>query len=208
MTNAELAILSLVAERPRHGYEIEQTIEARGMREWTEVGFSSIYYLLKKLQAAGLVEGHLEEGGRGPARRIYGATPAGHAAQQAAVLGALSQPQRCYPPIQLGLACLPAVEPSQARTALDQYRASLAARLAHTRERWLAQRPLPYFVEAMFEHSVSMLEAEIHWVEGVVDHLAADHRQEPQNEGEPDVTTSTARIPAQPDAPLRHRLDA
>jgi DNA-binding PadR family transcriptional regulator len=48
MTNAELAILSLVVEKPRHGYQIEQVIEERGMREWTEVGFSSIYYLLKK----------------------------------------------------------------------------------------------------------------------------------------------------------------
>jgi DNA-binding PadR family transcriptional regulator len=43
MTNAELAILSLVAEQPRHGYEIEQVIEEREMREWTEIGFSSIY---------------------------------------------------------------------------------------------------------------------------------------------------------------------
>ena len=28
MTNAELAILSLIAEKPRHGYDIEQIIEA------------------------------------------------------------------------------------------------------------------------------------------------------------------------------------
>ena len=46
LTNAELAILSLIVEQPRHGYEIEQVIEQRGMREWTDVGFSSIYYLL------------------------------------------------------------------------------------------------------------------------------------------------------------------
>ena len=50
MTNAELAILSLVAEQPRHGYEIENVIEQRGMRAWTEIGFSSIYYILKKLE--------------------------------------------------------------------------------------------------------------------------------------------------------------
>ena len=50
MTNPELAILSLIAEKPRHGYDIEQVIEARGMREWTEIGFSSIYYLLNKLE--------------------------------------------------------------------------------------------------------------------------------------------------------------
>ena len=59
MTNAELAILSLIAEVPSHGYKIEQTIETRGMREWTEIGFSSIYYLLKKLEKAGLMESQL-----------------------------------------------------------------------------------------------------------------------------------------------------
>ncbi|HIP96867.1 MAG TPA: hypothetical protein EYH32_06595 [Anaerolineae bacterium] len=53
MTNAELAILSLIAEQPRHGYEIEQVIEERRMREWTEIGFTSIYYLLKKLERGG-----------------------------------------------------------------------------------------------------------------------------------------------------------
>jgi DNA-binding PadR family transcriptional regulator len=55
MTNAELAVLSLIAEQPRHGYDIEQIIEARGMRDWTEIGFSSIYYLLNKLEEAGMI---------------------------------------------------------------------------------------------------------------------------------------------------------
>ncbi|MFN2222899.1 MAG: PadR family transcriptional regulator, partial [Candidatus Promineifilaceae bacterium] len=60
MTNAKLAISSLIAEEPRRDYDIEQKIiEARGMREWTEIGFSAIYSLLKKLETAGLVEGRL-----------------------------------------------------------------------------------------------------------------------------------------------------
>ena len=59
MTNAKLAISSLIAEEPRRDYDIEQIIEARGMREWTEIGFSAIYSLLKKLETAGLVEGRL-----------------------------------------------------------------------------------------------------------------------------------------------------
>jgi DNA-binding PadR family transcriptional regulator len=57
VTNAELAVLSLVVERPRHGYDVELTIAERGMRDWTDVGFSSIYYLLGKLEKAGLIEG-------------------------------------------------------------------------------------------------------------------------------------------------------
>ena len=50
MTDTEFAILGLVHEEERHGYQIEAVIEERGMREWTAVGFSSIYYLLKKLE--------------------------------------------------------------------------------------------------------------------------------------------------------------
>ena len=56
MTNAELVILSLIAERPRHGYQIEQVIEEREMREWTELGFSSIYYILNKLEGQGHID--------------------------------------------------------------------------------------------------------------------------------------------------------
>ena len=41
--------------------EIEHVIEERGMRDWTEIGFSSIYYLLKKLEKEGLIAGRLEE---------------------------------------------------------------------------------------------------------------------------------------------------
>ena len=92
MTNAELAVLGLVAERPRHGYEIDQVIKERGMRDWTDVGFSTIYYLLKNLERDGLIEGRLEEPERGPARRVFHLTSGGRKAFQAAVLDALSVP--------------------------------------------------------------------------------------------------------------------
>ena len=164
MTNAELAILSLVAEQPRHGYEIEQVIEQRGMREWTEIGFSSIYYLLKKLKQDGLIEGQLEEAERGPARKVYRPTPAGREALRAGVIDALSAPRRCYSPLQLGLANLPGISPAEALTALGQYRDEMANQLAHLQARWESQRPLPYFVDAMFDHSVTMIRAEMEWV--------------------------------------------
>jgi DNA-binding PadR family transcriptional regulator len=171
MTNAELAILSLIAEQPRHGYEIEQVIEERGMREWTEIGFSSIYYLLKKLERKGLIEGQLEEAARGPARKVYRATPAGEEARRAGVLDALSVPQRPYPPLQLGLASLPAIPPAEAVAALWKHRDALATRLDHVQARWESQRPLPYFVDAMFDHSVTMIEAEMDWVTQFISEL-------------------------------------
>ena len=171
LTNAELAILSLVAEQPRHGYEIEQVIEERGMREWTEIGFSSIYYLLKKLEAKGLVAGGLEEAERGPARKVYRVTPNGTEALRAATLEALSVPGRCYPPLLLGLASLPGIPPAEALAALGQYHAALSQRLEGVQARWEEQRPVPGFVDAMFDYSLTLIQAEMAWVAGFIERL-------------------------------------
>jgi DNA-binding PadR family transcriptional regulator len=172
MTNAELAILSLIAEKPQHGYQIEQVIEERGMREWTEVGFSSIYYLLKKLEKNGSIEGRVEQqAGRGPARTVYYITEAGEEAWHTAILEALSTPHLCYTPFLLALGNLPVVSTDEALAALQQYRDSLAERVAHIRGRLEAQRPLPYFVEAMFDYSLTLVRAELKWIEKFIKQL-------------------------------------
>lgn len=172
-TQSELALLTLLAEQPYHGYELEHVIEARGMRDWTEIGFSSIYYLLKKLEAEGLIESRLEEAGRGPARKVYAITPAGQEQLQAAILEALTTPQRCYPPLLLGIASLPAVPTAEAAAALRQYAATLDERLAHVRARWEAQKPLPYFVEALFTYSIALMQTERDWIETFIAQVEA-----------------------------------
>ena len=173
MTNAELAILGLIAETPRHGYEIERTIEERGMREWTEIGFSSIYYVLNKLEKNGLIESsrHPSEK-RGPVRRVYRITAEGFAALRAATLEALSEPQTCRPPVLLGVAHLPVASPEEALAALRSYRGKLEERRAHVTARLEAQRPLPDHLEMLFGYSLTMIEAEVKWVEAVVHNLA------------------------------------
>jgi DNA-binding PadR family transcriptional regulator len=163
VTNAELAILGLVVEKPHH--------------EWTEIGFSSIYYLLKKLERRGLVEGTLEEAERGPARKVYRATDAGREALLAGSLEALSVPKRSYSPLLLGLAHLPAIPAALAQTALETYRAALVQRLENLQERWDLQRPLPFFVDAMFDHSMTMVQTELQWVDDFVKRMDAQHVQ-------------------------------
>ena len=176
MTNAELAILSLIAETPRHGYEIEQIIEARGMREWTEIGFSSIYYLLKKLEKEGLVESELiPTQGRGKARRIYTVTESGRVKLLASTLEALSHPQQCHPAILLGLANLPIVSAEQAQTALESYKANIDERLGHLTAQVESQRPLPDHVEILFDYSLQMLTAEKKWVDAVIQKIGSEN---------------------------------
>ena len=52
----EAAILGLLWEKPLYGYTIEKIIEERGMRHWTDIGFSSIYYVLKRLESRNLLK--------------------------------------------------------------------------------------------------------------------------------------------------------
>lgn len=171
MTNAELAILSLVAEQPRHGYDIEQTIEARGMREWTEIGFSSIYYILKKLDKSGLVVGRLEQAERGPPRRIYTITPEGEDELRKALLDVLSNPQHTPRPVMLGIGNLPAVPPDEAVAALRRYYDTLDERRRRIRTAREQQQPLPYFVDALFDYSLMMIRAEMDWLASFIDQL-------------------------------------
>jgi len=178
MTNAELAILSLIAEQPRHGYQIEQVIEDRGMREWTEIGFSSIYYLTKKLQKEGLIAAQTEQAaGRGPARKVYHLTEAGRAALRSALLEALTVPQPRYSSFLLAVGNLPGIPPVEAVAALQKYRDRLSERLAHVQSRYEAQKPLPYFVDAMFDYSLTMIRAEMAWVETFIQQVEEQSEQ-------------------------------
>ena len=168
MTNAELAILSLVAERPRHGYDIERAIVQRGMREWTDVGFSSIYYLLGKLEKAGLLEAHKgEPGQRGPSRTVYAPTPAGFEAWREASLVALSTPAT-RSPFALGLANLPGLSADEVVEALAEYRAQLAERLTGVHAKRDAEEPLEWFVSELFDYSEATIQAEAAWVDGLL----------------------------------------
>ncbi|MEA4906653.1 MAG: PadR family transcriptional regulator [Anaerolineaceae bacterium] len=179
MTNAETAILTLLAEQPRYGYEIEQIIAERGMREWTEIGFSSIYYLLKKLEREGLVSARLEsEGGQGPARKVYRLTPAGQAALHETVLDILTHPRRVYRSLDLGIANLPGLALPDAIAALRQYCRELEERREHVRARWSRPENAGFEqVDWLFELSLTLIEAELGWVETLLGRLEAkaDH---------------------------------
>ena len=68
--SAEVLILSLVEERPRHGYEISKLIEQRSDGLLT-FHVASLYPLLYRLEARGLVEGRWVEKAGQRRRRYY-----------------------------------------------------------------------------------------------------------------------------------------
>ncbi len=76
------AILGLLAQKPRHGYELRAAFEAvvGGDANW-EVKPAQIYTTLERLEEARLVERSSDLGeGDEPSRRVYAVTKAGHEA--------------------------------------------------------------------------------------------------------------------------------
>jgi PadR family transcriptional regulator PadR len=74
--SAELLILSLVEDRPRHGYEIGQLIELRS-RGALRFNVASLYPLLYRLEKRGWIRGRWVEKAAQRRRRYYRLTPAG-----------------------------------------------------------------------------------------------------------------------------------
>jgi PadR family transcriptional regulator len=72
----EPAVLLLLHERPRHGYDLLENIPAV-VGDNADVDLSNLYRLLRGLEREGLVTSTWDVGTGGPARRIYQLTPAG-----------------------------------------------------------------------------------------------------------------------------------
>ena len=74
--SAELLVLALVEERPRHGYEISKLIEARSGGELS-FHVASLYPMLYRLERRGWVEGRWVEKAGQRRRRYYKLTAEG-----------------------------------------------------------------------------------------------------------------------------------
>ena len=74
--SAELLILSLVEDRPRHGYELGQLIELRS-RGALRFNVASLYPLLYRLEKRGWIRGRWVEKTGQRRRRYYRLTRAG-----------------------------------------------------------------------------------------------------------------------------------
>ena len=165
MTPSELALLGLLAERPRHGYELEEVIAARGMREWTEIGFSSIYYVLGKLRERGLVIERAEAPARGRPRKVYAPTPAGLQELVKGTEAAIADLHPVHPALLVGLANEPAIPPRRLVAALRARRFAIDRRVQSVREAAARQPDVPEFVRAIFDYSQGQLDAERRWLD-------------------------------------------
>ncbi|HEX6360514.1 GyrI-like domain-containing protein [Actinophytocola sp.] len=164
LTDGELTVLGLLVEQPRHGYDLERVIEERGVRAWTALGFSSIYYVLDKLAKRGLIEA---TGARssGKSRATFRATAVGRELCAAATREALTTLTPVHARVLIGMANSPGLPEADVVTGLTRRLDALQHQLGEVRTARASQEPLPSAASAIFDYGEAMLRADIGWTE-------------------------------------------
>src|SRR3979490_1054459 len=78
LTTPDLVLLSLLAERPMHGYQTNLELERREIRDWGNLSGPQVYYSLEKLAKRGVIRSlETEAPAGGPERSIFETTEKG-----------------------------------------------------------------------------------------------------------------------------------
>src|SRR5215475_8043275 len=130
LTISDLVILSLLAERPMHGYEVNATLEERKIREWAPVSRPQIYYSLDKLTKLKLIRVTATDSpSAGPERRVMQTTALGREQLANALEAKHWVTQRVHQPFLIWLALSWQARTKTFRKQLDSRRKLLEARL-------------------------------------------------------------------------------
>lgn len=118
MQQQKMVVLGMLSIGMRYGWEMEKFAEKTDMRQWTPIGMSTIYKVLKDLTREGAIEAHKEAGAKGPARMAYSLTRKGRDEFKSAVTHALQSNASVYSDRIAGLVFVPALESKAALEAI------------------------------------------------------------------------------------------
>jgi DNA-binding PadR family transcriptional regulator len=172
LTTPDLVLLSLLAERPMHGYQVNLELERRQVRDWAGVSRPQVYYSLEKLAGLGLIRsGTSHEPLAGPERSVFLTTARGRAALADALEREEWATERDRPPFLTWLAlswqARPGVVEQQLRRRQNFLERELAREEATLRS--IREEVGHRFHEAnwMVSLEIEQLRTELRWVRKV-----------------------------------------
>jgi len=172
-----LAVLSCLAERPMHPYEISTTLRSRGKEQSIKLNYGSLYSVVEALQKHGLVSAReTTRAGRRPERTVYEITAAGTAELEDWLAELLSTPVREFSSLEAGLSLMPSLPPDDVAMLLGK-RAHLLRSELHVLDAMLQEAvemklPELFLVEGRFRRA--MLAAELDFVQTLSADIGSD----------------------------------
>jgi DNA-binding PadR family transcriptional regulator len=169
----ELAVLSLLRERPMHPYEIQRLLKERHKDDVLVLKRGSLYHAIRRLGEAGLIEAvDTTREGRRPERTTYRITRAGERALVEWLRTLIAVPRRERSEFTAAVSFLVHLTPEDAVVRLLRRIEQLEAEIAALDASLAAVRPRIGRIHVIeSEYARAMRAAELEWVRGVVEDL-------------------------------------
>ncbi|MDX1414913.1 MAG: PadR family transcriptional regulator [Candidatus Promineifilaceae bacterium] len=165
----ELLLLGLLKREQMHGYQLHEFIDSY-MQTCVDIKKPTAYYLLDKMERQGLITRKEEKKGNRPTRRVYSMTTAGEERFQHLLRRNLATYQQNLYPNNTGFIFLQELPLDEAVALLLQRRQLIRARLQEAK----GAPHHPSGMQYMIDHQITMLQAELTWLEGVIERLQAE----------------------------------
>jgi DNA-binding PadR family transcriptional regulator len=135
LTTPDLVLLSLLAERPMHGYQANAELVRREIKDWAGISRPQVYYSLEKLARAGMIRLlETDEPAAGPERSSYETRAKGKAALADALERTEWTTQRDRPPFLTWVALSWQARPGVMRRQIARRREFLENEVAREKE--------------------------------------------------------------------------
>ena len=172
LTTPDLVVLSMLAERAMHGYEVNAELERRQVKDWAALSRPQVYYSLEKLDRQGLIRAAENAApSAGPERRVFSTTAAGVAALADALERDGWTTARERPPFLTWMALSWQARPGVLKRQLQQRRAFLERELVREQETLAGvRREVGHeFHEAvwMTKLMIQQIRGELRWIASV-----------------------------------------
>ena len=168
----ELFVLGVVSRAPIHGHGINRIVEVSGAQRWVDISDKHVYYVLRKLEGAGLVEAIEERIGGRPPRSVYRITPEGRQTLSRWLRSDVDEVTTASPfdTVFAMLAYADALDDDAPLDILRRRRAALASVLEDHPPHAEAEVRAAFgaAAAAMFRKTRGLVEAEIAWIDSVL----------------------------------------
>lgn len=170
LTNAEAALLGLLAEGARHPYQLEKDVQYRDMRSWTDLSISSIYKLLRQLEIDGCVDLSRDVTENNRMRKIYSITDLGRKALEKKISSLLTEGEHCKWQVDVGIYNFVIIPVEKRRILLESYIQAMEAKVKSYKELedFMGDDGCPAWHRGVSRRPQFIYAAEIEWAKAFI----------------------------------------
>jgi len=193
LTTADLVLLSLLAERPMHGYQANAELVRREVQDWAGISRPQVYYSMEKLARLGMLRPAADRSdAEGPERQVFAVSGCGKAVLADALEREDWTTQRTRPAFLTWMALSWQARPGVFAAQLRRRREFLQKEIARekeTLESIFKEVGHPYHEAVwMVKLMLAQMETEMRWIAQL--EKEAKHRGKAKN---PEYVTSTEK---------------